>query len=120
MATIVASVPSTLKTLNPRLTTAPSSVALAAEAAEQCREARLVDEVVEVVRHDAAAHRERDEEHQRQDEHREPGTVLQQVREVLPDRGLLSGGGRIRSFVVANVMKKSTTASAEKMPIVYW
>ena len=30
------------------------------------------------------------------------------------------GGGRIRSFVVANVMKKSTTASAEKMPIVYW
>ena len=42
----------------------------------------MVQIVVEVVKHRAAAHRQNDEVRERQHEHRNPGPVLEQIAEV--------------------------------------
>ena len=63
------------------------------EHVEGAEQALAADVVLEVVEDDAAAHRERDEEHERQREHREPRAVSPEIREVLRRGGGLIRGG---------------------------
>ena len=48
------------------------------------------------------------------------GPFFSRSAKCCPTEDFWPGGGWMRSVVVANVIRNSTTASAEKMPIVTW
>ena len=92
-----------------------------AESIEPGEEIHVAGNESEVGQHDVAAHHDGCEVKQGGEEQHDPGTILEEVRQVLAERRFsAAGSGWMRSLVAKKATMKKMTLRADSRPMVNW